>query len=88
MIRNGTFSHKIEFFLGVSKSQRTSNSYYWFKSYGDFAEWEDKVVKLVGGGSVINGRSQSSFFSREIARFFCVLRGCIIFFVLRGCVSR
>ena len=33
---------------------------YWFKSYGNFAEKSDfapldKVVKLVGGGSVING---------------------------------
>ena len=35
-------------------------SHYWFKSYGNFAETSeyfllDKVVKLVGGGSVING---------------------------------
>ena len=34
-------------------------SHYWFKSYGNFAEKSeyfllDKVVKLVGGGSVIN----------------------------------
>ena len=56
-------SPKIEYitnFLGDSKSQRTSKSHYWFKSYGNFAEKSeffllDKVVKLVGGGSVING---------------------------------
>ena len=70
MVRNGTFSHKIEFFLGVSNPQRTSKLYNWLKSYRDFAEWEDKVVKLVGGGSVINECSQSSFF----------LRGCGVFF--------
>ena len=38
---------------------RTSQSHYWFKSYGNFAEKNeffllDKVVKLVGEGSVIN----------------------------------
>ena len=26
-------------FLGDSKSQRASKSHYWFKSYGEFAEW-------------------------------------------------
>ena len=38
---NGAFSHEID----------------WYKSYGDFAEFLlfDKVVKLVVGGSVING---------------------------------
>ena len=42
------------------KSRRTSKSHYWFKRLGNFAEKNeffllDKVVKLVGGGSVING---------------------------------
>ena len=59
MVRNGAFSYN---FLGESKSQRTSKLHYWFKSYGDFGEIGgffllDKVVKLVGGGSVINGAS-------------------------------
>ena len=41
--------------------------HYWFKSYGDFAEWVDfflldKVVKLVGGGFVINGAYPVYFF--------------------------
>ena len=46
-------------FLGESKSRRTAKSHYRYKSYGNFAEKSeffllDKVVKLVGGGSVIN----------------------------------
>ena len=28
-------------FCGDSKSRRTSKLHYWFKSYGDFAEWVD-----------------------------------------------
>ena len=40
--------------------------HYWFKSYGDFAEWVifllDKGVKLVSGGSVINGAYPVCFF--------------------------
>ena len=28
-------------FLGDSKSQKASKQHYWFKSYGDFAEWVD-----------------------------------------------
>ena len=59
MVEDGALSHKINyvtFFLGDSKSQRAPKSHYWFKSYGDFAECLlDKVVKLVNGGSVING---------------------------------
>ena len=39
--------------------------HYWFKSYCDFGEWVDfslldKVVKLVGGGSVITGPTSYS----------------------------
>jgi hypothetical protein len=57
--------------LGDSKSLRTSKLHYWLKSYGNFTAWMDfsywtklcmdgfflldKVVKLVGGGSVIKG---------------------------------
>ena len=46
--------------LTDSKSWRTSKFHYWFKSYSNFAEKSeyfllDKVVKFVGGGSVING---------------------------------
>ena len=36
---------------------RISKSHYWFMIYGDFAELVDfsyTVVKLVGGGSVMN----------------------------------
>jgi hypothetical protein len=47
-------------FLRNSKSWRTSKSHNWFKSYDNFAEKKeffllDTEVKLVGGGSVING---------------------------------
>ena len=35
------------------KEEEESKSHYWFKSYSIFSEW-DKVVKLGGGGSVIN----------------------------------
>ena len=47
-------------FLGDSKYCRTSKLHYWFKSFINFAEKSeffllDKVVKLVSGGSVING---------------------------------
>ena len=42
-------------FVGDSKSQRTSKSHYWFRSFDNFAKKSeffllDKVVKLVGGG--------------------------------------
>ena len=56
------FSHKIDLitlFLGNSRSQKTSKLHYWLKSYSIFSEKSDfflleKVMKLVGGGSVIN----------------------------------
>ena len=41
---NGTSSHKknyIDFIFIDSKSRMASISLYWFKSYGDFAEWLD-----------------------------------------------
>ena len=44
MVGNGVFSHKIDhiaFFFVDSKSPRTSKLHYWYKSYGDFAEWGD-----------------------------------------------
>ena len=46
-------------FLRDFKSRRTSKLHHWFKSSSNFAEKReffllDKVVKLVGGGSVIN----------------------------------
>ena len=39
-VGNGACSHKIEYvtILGDYKSQRTSKSHNWFKSYGNFAE--------------------------------------------------
>ena len=36
-------------FLGDSKSQRASKSHFWFKSYGDFAEWVDFAASAVEG---------------------------------------
>ena len=62
-IGHGAFSHKINkyyIFLEESKSRRTAKSHYRINSYSNFAEKSeffllDKVVKLVGGGSVING---------------------------------
>ena len=50
-------------FFGDSKSQRASKSQYWFKSYGNFAEWVDFAYwwSFSGGGSAINGATQSSF---------------------------
>ena len=42
MVKDGAFGHKIDYvpiFFGDSKSQRASKLYYWFKSYGNFAEW-------------------------------------------------
>ena len=55
----------LQFFLGGSKSQRTSKSYYWFKNDGNFGEIGgffllDKVVKLVEG-LLSTGPTPSSF---------------------------
>ena len=44
MVEDGACSHKIDYVtivLGDSKSRRVSKLHYWFKSYGDFAEWVD-----------------------------------------------
>ena len=48
------FSHKINCykFLGDSKLHRAFKSHYWFKSYGDFAEWVDLPI---GGASAMEG---------------------------------
>ena len=64
MVGNGDCNHKIYIlyfnFLGDSKSRGTSELHHWFKSYNNFAKKKselfllDKVVKLVGGGFVIN----------------------------------
>ena len=44
--------------------QRVSKLHYWFKSYGNFAEWVDVVNwwSFRGGGSAINGANPSSLF--------------------------
>ena len=65
LVDEGAFSHNIDnvaIFLGDSKSQRASKLHCWFKSYGDFAEWVDFAYwwSFSGGGSVINGATQSS----------------------------
>ena len=31
--------------IGDFKSQRASRSHYWFKSYGNFAEWVDLLLQ-------------------------------------------
>ena len=51
-------------FFGDSKSQRTSKSHYWFRSYGGFAEWVEYAYwwSFSGGGSAING---ATFFKRD-----------------------
>ena len=62
-VGNGAYTKKngLDYnFLGESKYHRTVKLHYWFNSYDNFAEKSevfllDKVVKLVGGGSVING---------------------------------
>ena len=42
IFENGAFSHKIGYVTTQdSKYRRAANSHYWFKSYGDFAEWLD-----------------------------------------------
>ena len=47
--------------LGNSKSLRASKLHYWFKSYGNFAEWIAYWRSFSGGGSAINGATTSSF---------------------------
>ena len=64
------YAPMVDYNLGDSKSQRASKLHYWFKSYGNFAEKSeffllDKVVKLVGGWSVING-AYSIYFCKAI----------------------
>ena len=47
------------------ESRRASKLHYWFKSYGDFAEWVDFAYwwSFSGGGSAINGATPSSLFT-------------------------
>ena len=40
-VENGAFSHEIDYVTGGSKSWRASKLHDWYKSYSDFAEWED-----------------------------------------------
>ena len=59
MVEDGAFSHNIDYveiFCEDSKSQRASQSHYWFKSYSNFAEWLDLACwwSFSVGGFVIN----------------------------------
>ena len=67
MVQDGAFSHKryyVTLCLGDPKSQTASKSPYWFKSYGNFAEWVDLAFcwNFIGGGSAMNGATLSSLF--------------------------
>ena len=50
--------------LGDSKSQRASESDYWFKSYANFAKRVDFAYwwSFSGGGSAINGATPSNLY--------------------------
>ena len=51
-------------FFGDFKSRRAPKLHYWFKSYGDLAEWVDFAYwwSFTAGGSAINGATSSSLF--------------------------
>ena len=70
MVEDGAFSPKIDLFqfFGESKYQRASKSHYWFKSYGDFVEWEDFAYwwSSSSGGYVINGAYPVYFLSLSL----------------------
>ena len=57
MVEDGAFSHKIDYVAIVLKILNLAGHHYWFKSYGDFAEWVDFTYwwSFSGGGSVIKG---------------------------------
>ena len=40
MVADGAFSNKIDYDT-ISKFQRASKLHFWFKGYGNFAEWKD-----------------------------------------------
>ena len=52
MVRDGAFSHKIDYFLGDSKSRRSSKSLYWFKSYAILL---NGLILPIGGASAVEG---------------------------------
>ena len=54
MLKTCAFSHKIDYITIFKENLNLEGHHYLFKSYGNFAEWVDKVVTLVCGGSVIN----------------------------------
>ena len=50
-------------FLGDSKSRRASKSHYWFKSYGNFAEWVNFAYwwRCIGKGLRLQPAQQACF---------------------------
>ena len=66
MIEDGACSHEIDYvtiFLGDSKSQKVSKLHYWFKSYGDFAEWVNFAYwrSFIGKGLLLQPAQQACF---------------------------
>ena len=65
-VTDGAYCHKMDYvtiFLGDSKSRRASKSHYWFKSYGDFAEWVDSSHwwSFIGKGLLLQPAQQACF---------------------------
>ena len=63
-IADGAFSHKTMLqFLGDFKSRRASKSHFWFKSYGNFAEWVDFAHwwSFIGKGLLLQPAQQAVF---------------------------
>ena len=65
MVRNGAFSHKIDY-IKVFQEILNLQGHYWFKSYGNFAEWVDfsywaKWQRQLVEGLLSTGPTLSSF---------------------------
>ena len=74
MVEYGVFSPKRDnftFFSGDSKSQRASKLHYWFKSYGDFAEWVNFANwwRCIGKGLRLQPAQQAFFLSNGVRGF-------------------
>ena len=84
MVGDGAFSHKIDYianFVGYFKSPRASKSHYWFKRYGNFAEWMDFAYwwSFSGGGPVINWATPSSLETNQLEKglYFFIALHCL-----------
>ena len=70
-VGDGASLHKIDYVgrRGDSKYQRASKSHYWFKSYGNFAEWVNFVYwwRYIGKGLRLQPAQQACLLLQILA---------------------